>query len=144
MLDRKLLLHRLVESCDIMEDKHKKIKDTKPVRRKKKTKKKKHIEIAKLLEISLIVIFYLFYLFSIIVWLTQDRYMPEMLNYISRPFAVVNAVYLVKSAVENNNRINKCYDPRRKKKISFSTIITLLIVATFFGSVILFSVTWFY
>lgn len=111
---------------------------------KAKKKKKERIEFSKIMEISLVVFYFSFYLFSAIVWTVQDRVLIEILPWISRPFAIVTSAYLVKSAVENTNRIKKSYSSKKKKKLSFSKLVTLMIIGAFFVSVLYFVLAWFF
>jgi hypothetical protein len=77
-------------------------------------------------------------------WFIDDRYMSDMLPYIYKPFAIVVSAYLLQSSLKNKNNIKNDYNTEKKKKITFSKSLILLITFSFFISVFFFSIVWVY
>lgn len=105
--------------------------------------KKYYIEPTKILCLLITAIYYFFFLFSIIFWLFQDRYISEMLSYLSKIFMIVVSSYLLKSSLQNKNKIKSKYQKKKRKEFkTFSKLLLSLIIIIFFLSTLFFCITW--
>lgn len=103
---------------------------------------KKSPELIKILVVAVVALYYSFFIFSCIYWLNEQRYISELLEYISNPFLIVVSSYLVISAINNSKNIKKNYDKTRYRKYTFTLLLVLLIIFFFFVAIIFFSVCW--